>query len=107
MSKYKEKVQVFYKDFMSSLTYKLSGTSELDATYVGGAAVKRKYIHLFFFKYNSRFCLRAKNKMRNEFLDRVSKPKSKKRSIMILLERGTIIVQFFLMLFLSHWEMLC
>ena len=42
LCKYKALLQEFYVFFSSLLTYRLTGTVQIDGTYVGGSAVKRK-----------------------------------------------------------------
>ena len=48
LCKYKALLQEFYVFFSSLLTYRLTGTVQIDGTYVGGTVVKRKYECNFF-----------------------------------------------------------
>ena len=100
LCKYKALLQEFYVFFSSLLTYRLTGTVQIDGTYVGGSAVKRKYECNFFcfFCYGPFFSLyflyvffvRGKDKQKNIFLRNVSKPKSEKRCVMIIMEQSML-----------------
>ena len=59
VSKYKGVLQDFYHHFVAMLTYKLSGVVQIDGTYVGGAAVKKKYLvfSVFFFSRQDSACV--------------------------------------------------